>query len=140
MTPRRCARLRGSTLLEVALAVALMATTCVGLIATQLALSRHGQSAALRGQAAFVADAFAEMAVEGHSGVGAGEQWKARVSVLIPGGSVSHSVAGIDASIATVSWPRKPYGPAPAHGGAAMPCAGAPASPDRDCVSLGFAR
>ena len=80
---------RGSTLLEVALAVAIMAASGVGLIATQLSLSRHAQTAAVRAQAVFIADALAEAAVEGSSGIGAGDQWRTRASVVIPGGAVS---------------------------------------------------
>ncbi|WP_134045675.1 type IV pilus modification PilV family protein [Paraburkholderia caballeronis] len=127
---------RGSTLLEVALAVAIMAASGVGLIATQLSLSRHAQTAAVRAQAVFIADALAEAAVEGSSGIGAGDQWGTRASVVIPGGAVSIASAGIDASVATVTWPAKPYGSAAAP----QPCAGAPASPGRECASLTFAR
>jgi len=127
-------------LLEVALAAALMAVTGMGLVATQLTLSRHGQSAATRGQAAFIADAFAEMAVEGNSGIGAGEQWKARASVVIPGGSVSTDAVGGYASRSTASWPGKRYGPISANAGAFVPCAGTPALPRGECVSLVFTR
>lgn len=144
MTPRAPVRprvqLRGSTLLEVALAVAMMAVSGMGLVATQLSLSRHTQSTAIRGQAAFIADAFAEMAVEGGSGVGAGEQWKTRASVAIPGSIVSTDAGGGYASSSTVSWPAKRYGLASADAGALLPCGVTPAAPYRECVSLLFAR
>lgn len=137
------ARSRGSTLLEVALAVALMAVSGMGLISTQLSLSRHAVSTATRGQAAFFADAFAEMAVEGSSGVGAGEQWKARLSDIVPGGSMSTDALGASTLSATVSWPATPYGSATSgsatsDAGMRVPCVGAPAAPHRQCVSLVF--
>jgi hypothetical protein len=103
-------------------------------------LSRHGQSAAVRAQAAFIADAFAEMAVEGGQGAGSGDQWKARTSVLIPDGRVSSEGGDAYTSRATVSWPARPYGPVSADAGAPASCPGMPASSGRECVSLGFAR
>jgi len=138
MTPHGRARRRGSTLLEVALAVALLAATGLGLVATQLALSRHGQSAATRGQAAFVADAFAEMAAERSAAVGAAEQWKARASALVPGGEVLADGAGGLTSRSTISWPADAYGVASAGAGATCPVAAV--SPGRECVSLVYAR
>ena len=140
MTPRTRTRSRGSTLLEVALAVALLAVSGLGLVSTQLTLSRHGQSAALRGQAAFIADAFAQTAIEGSSGVGVGDQWKARAAVLIPGAVVSTDGAGAATSSSTVSWPAASYGPASADVGALASCVGSSAQSSRECVSLVFAR
>ncbi|HEY1609284.1 MAG TPA: hypothetical protein VGG24_08455 [Paraburkholderia sp.] len=131
---------RGSTLLEVALAVALLAASGMGLVATQLSLSRHGQSAAMRGQAAFIADAFAEMAIEVGESVGAGDQWKTRTPVLIAGSAVSTEVVGAFTSSATVSWPVTAYGSASTGAGTSAPCAGSSLSARRDCVSLVFVR
>jgi len=127
-------------LLEVALAVALLAVSGIGLVATQLSLARQGQSAAMRGQAAFVADAFAEMTVEATGGVGAADQWKARTAVLIPGSTVSNDGAGAYTSSSTVNWPARPYGPVSADARASVRCPGTSASPDSECVSLVFAR
>lgn len=140
MTPRARTRPCGSTLLEVALAVALLAVSGLGLVATQLTLSRHAQSAAMRGQAAFIADAFAEMAIEGSSGVGVGAQWKTWATVLIPGAIVSTAAAGVSTSSSTVTWPAASYGPASAGAGTPVSCPGSSASLRRECVSLVFAR
>lgn len=131
---------RGSTLLEVALAVALLAGSGMGLIATQLSLSRHGQSAAVRGQAAFIADAFAEMASEDGANVGAGGEWQARTPVLVAGGAVATDVIGTYMSSVAVSWPVTSYGSAPIVAGTSAPCAAPSLSARRDCVSLGFLR
>jgi Tfp pilus assembly protein PilV len=141
MTPRGSARSRGSTLLEVALAVTLLATSGMGLVATQLWLSRQGQSSAVRGQAEFIADAFAEMAVEGAAGVSAGGQWKARTPLLIDGGSVSTDAAAGAVSSSTVSWPAKSSGPVPQDAvGSPSPCAGSQGASRSECVSLAFAQ
>ena len=129
---------RGSTLLEVALAVALLPTSGMGLVATQLALSRQRQSSAVRGQAAFIADALAETAAEGAVGVGAREQWKTRTPVLIPGSVVTVDAVGASVSRSTVNWPAKSYGPASTGAAASLQCAGTSASSGRECVSLVF--
>lgn len=140
LRPRSYLHLRGSALLEVALAVTLLAVSGIGLVATQLSMSRHAQSSAARGQAAFIADAFAEMAVEGPQGFDASEQWKARTTVLIAGGIASTSQVGAYTSSSTVSWPAKPYGPASADASGLVPCTGTSASTQRECVSLAFAQ
>jgi Tfp pilus assembly protein PilV len=127
-------------LLEVALAVALLAVSGLGLVSTQLTLSRHGQSAALRGQAAFIADALAQTAIEGSSGAGVGDQWKTRAAVLIPGAVVSVDGGGGATSSSTVSWPAASYGPTSADGEAPGSCVGSSAQSRRECVSLVFAR
>lgn len=133
---------RGSTLLEVALAVALFAATGMGLIATQLSLSRHGQSVAMRAQAAFVADAFAEMVADAGDGAEAAGQWKARAAALIAGGSVSVDAVSAYTSSATVSWAARSYGPlsTPADAAASASCPATSGVTRRDCVSVVFAR
>ena len=52
--------LRGSTLLEVAVALGIMATCALGLMSTHLGMARHAQVAQARERAAFAASAFAE--------------------------------------------------------------------------------
>jgi Tfp pilus assembly protein PilV len=100
-------RVRGATLIEVMLAVALMAVTTLGLVAAQLWIAREARAAALREQAAFVADGVAE-ASRVAGGVGSGDagvqQWKARAASLLPHGdaSVTGRAAGI--SSARVTW------------------------------------
>jgi Tfp pilus assembly protein PilV len=140
MTPREREVSRGSTLLEVVLAIALLATSGIGLVATQLSLSRHGQSAAMRAQAAFIVDAFAEMAIDASEHAGAAEQWKARTPVLIPGGVVSTSAAAADTSKSTVSWLAKSYGPASGSDDVHMGCPAEPGRDHRECVTTVFAR
>lgn len=142
MMPRcRCRSYqRGSTLLEVVLAVALMAASGVGLVATQLWLSRQDRATAIRERAAFIADAFAEMAAVADAGSVARDQWTTRASIVIPGSVVSLASSGVDASVVAVTWPAASDGLVPSGTGDRRHCGDAPASAGRECVSLTFAR
>ncbi|HEY3598606.1 MAG TPA: hypothetical protein VGL08_13970 [Paraburkholderia sp.] len=94
----------GESLIEVMLAVALMAITALGLVAAQLWTMRDARATALRERAAFVADAVVE-AMQGPSQSAVGvAQWKARAASLLPQGEASVSSAGEGVSIARVMW------------------------------------
>jgi Tfp pilus assembly protein PilV len=99
---------RGSALLEVMLAVAVMAVSSLGLVITQLSLARNTQWATAREHAAFIADAFAESAQESATGSQGASQWKTRMSTILPGSAVSLTTSGTNTFIATVSWPATP--------------------------------
>lgn len=87
----------GSALLEVALAMALMATCGLGLLGAQLGLARHASASATRSRAAFAVDALAEAALE--TGAAARDQWRSRAVVLVPDGQV-----GMSGSQVVLSW------------------------------------
>jgi Tfp pilus assembly protein PilV len=98
-------RRRGATLLEVVLAMAVMAICVLGQLATQISLSRQARAASERERAAFAADAIAEASLA--PSPGAADQWKARVPSIVPQGAIALSGAGGDATVAnvaTITW------------------------------------
>ncbi|HKT91918.1 MAG TPA: hypothetical protein VJS18_07055 [Paraburkholderia sp.] len=132
----------GSTLLEVAIALGVMAMCGLGLMSTQLGLARHAQLAAARERAAFAADAIAEAArVPGTTGATT-DRWKALTASVVPEGQLTTSSAGGDASIASVSWAAAPFGAASGLAAASRvaPCIDASAPAGRACVALAFLR
>lgn len=137
MTPPGRVRACGSTLLEVALAMSVMAVCTLGLMGTQAALARHAQTAAARERAAFAADAIVEAAAVSGAALGV---WKARVAAIVPDGHASISNQGGDASIASVTWAFTGYAIASGTVVAPLACDGAPPASGRDCVALAFAR
>jgi len=124
-------------LLEVALAMAVMAICALGLMSTQLAIARHAQAAAARERGAFAADAMTEAAR--FSTAAAIDAWRARVAAIVPEGLAAISDQGGETSIATVTWAAvDPV--AGAELAAPAACPGAPGNPRRDCVAFGFVR
>lgn len=134
---------RGSSLIEVLLAVALMAVTALGLIAAQLWTAREARTTALREHAAWIADSVAEAlcgACSSSAGESAMRQWTARASTLLPHAEVSVVESG-GVSAARVTWlsvrdmPRtnelidKPES-----------CGGADVPSGFSCVALAFAK
>ncbi|MEX3945190.1 hypothetical protein AB4Y44_37865 [Paraburkholderia sp. BR10937] len=133
---------RGSTLLEVAIALGVMAMCGLGLMSTQLGLIRHAQLAAARERAAFAADAMAEVAHVAGATPAAADRWKALAASVVPEGRLTLSSAGGDASIASVSWAATPLGAG--SGSTAVsrvaPCLDATSPAGRACVALAFLR
>ncbi|MFM0178494.1 prepilin-type N-terminal cleavage/methylation domain-containing protein [Paraburkholderia aspalathi] len=142
---RNCAatcstRHRGSSLIEVMLAVALMAVTALGLIAGQLWTAREGRAMAMREHAAWIADSVVEAMREPSAVDSAIRQWSARATVLLPHGEASVGESG-GVSAARVTWttlrdtPRtgdvidKPES-----------CGGADVPAGSSCVVLAFAK
>lgn len=132
----------GSTLLEVAIALGVMALCGLGLMSTQLGLARHAQLAAARERAAFAADAIAEIARVAGATPAATDQWKMLTASVVPEGRLTTSSAGADASIASVSWAATPLGAASASTAVSRvaPCVDAMAAAGRACVALAFLR
>jgi Tfp pilus assembly protein PilV len=138
---RRCApKWRGSSLIEVMLAVALMAVTALGLIAGQLWTAREGRAMAMREHAAWIADSVAEAMYVPSAVDVATRQWSARASVLLPHGEASvGESAGVAAALVTwasvLDMPRaddvidKPES-----------CGGADVPAGSSCVALAFAK
>ncbi|WP_082720785.1 hypothetical protein [Burkholderia sp. ABCPW 14] len=129
----RVRSMRGSSLLETAIACALLAIAALGVIAALLATIRGERDAATREQALLAADSWAEMA---RAGGPVGVDWNASVSGLRRGKLV---VTGGDAGMSTVriEWER-------AGAAAASPsrCEGATVAArdgDKQCVTLAYA-
>jgi Tfp pilus assembly protein PilV len=128
----------GSSLIEVMLAVALMAVTALGLIAGQLWTAREARAMALREQAAWIADSVAEAMRSPASADAAARQWNSRATALLPNGEASSSnSAGV--AVARVTWTSIPNMPAngevidkPAS------CGGADVPAGTACVALAF--
>ncbi|WJF90845.1 hypothetical protein QS306_04050 [Paraburkholderia bonniea] len=102
MSRRRVAQCAGIALVEVMLAIVLMAVNAMGLIATQLWTVRETRAMLLREQAWFFADALAEAA----HGVEAGtrvQQWQGRAVDALPQARVRVTYSG-GAGTAQVSW------------------------------------
>ncbi|MDT8838155.1 prepilin-type N-terminal cleavage/methylation domain-containing protein [Paraburkholderia fungorum] len=136
----RSTRHRGSSLIEVMLAVALLAVTTLGLIAGQLWIAREARAMAMREHAAWIADAVAEAMREPAAGDAAIRQWSALAAALLPHGEASVRESG-GVSAARVTWaalrnlPRaddvidKPES-----------CGGADVPAGSSCVALAFAK
>jgi Tfp pilus assembly protein PilV len=128
----RSTRHRGSSLIEVMLAVALLAVTTLGLIAGQLWIAREARAMAMREHAAWIAEPAA--------GDAAIRQWSALAAALLPHGEASVRESG-GVSAARVTWaalrnlPRaddvidKPES-----------CGGADVPAGSSCVALAFAK
>jgi Tfp pilus assembly protein PilV len=104
MSRVRLLRQSGASLTEVMLAVALMAVTALGVITAPLWIAREARAAALREQAALVADAVAEASRAPGGGDAVLRQWKTRAASLLPQGDVSTSEHGAGVSFARVTW------------------------------------
>jgi len=136
----RSTRHRGSSLIEVMLAVALLAVTTLGLIAGQLWIAREARAMAMREHAAWIADAVAEAMREPAAGDAAIRQWSALAAALLPHCEASVRESG-GVSAARVTWaalrnlPRaddvidKPES-----------CGGADVPAGSSCVALAFAK
>jgi Tfp pilus assembly protein PilV len=130
----------GSSLIEVMLAVALMAVTTLGLIAGQLWTAREARAMAMREHAAWIADSVVEAMYEPSAGDFAIRPWSTRAATLLPHGEASVQARG-GVSTALVTWtalrdmPRaddvidKPES-----------CGGADVPPGASCVALAFAK
>ncbi|MDE1005410.1 MAG: hypothetical protein OSB38_07075 [Paraburkholderia fungorum] len=131
---------RGSSLIEVMLAVVLLAVTTLGLIAGQLWIAREARAMAMREHAAWIADAVAEAMREPAAGDSAIRQWSTLAAALLPHGEASVRESG-GVSAARVTWaalrnlPRadevidKPES-----------CGGADVPAGSSCVALAFAK
>lgn len=139
-------RARGSTLLEVTLALAILATCGLALAAQQLWLARAAQSSALRVRAALAADALAEAALGANDALAG--QWQTRLPALVPGSMATTTSLSADLFAVAVTWPARPSLPrtssastAPPASGAQQLCTGAASmAASRDCVWLIYIR
>jgi Tfp pilus assembly protein PilV len=130
----------GSSLIEVMLAVALIAVTALGLLAGQLWTAREARAMALREQAAWIADGVAEAMSLSVGGDGALERWNERAGVVLPRGGASIVGSGA-VTTARVTWASVHDRPA---GGEVIDkpesCGGVETPAGFSCVALAFAR
>lgn len=141
--PRACRRastLSGYSLIEVMLAVALMAVTALGLIAGQLWTAREARATAMREQAAWIADSIAEAMRTPASADSATRQWNSRATALLPRGEAfSGDSAGV--GVARVTWSA--VRDLPPNGEVIdkpESCGGADVPVGTSCVALAFIR
>ncbi|WP_341313147.1 hypothetical protein WN982_17340 [Paraburkholderia sp. IMGN_8] len=130
----------GSSLIEVMLAVALMAVTALGLIAGQLWTAREARAMAMREHAAWIADSVAEAMCMPSAGESVVRQWSARAASLLPRGEASVGESG-SVSTARVTWAALRDMP---RSGDVIdkpePCGGADVPAGSSCVALAFAK
>ncbi|NML30747.1 type IV pilus modification PilV family protein [Paraburkholderia antibiotica] len=130
----------GNSLIEVMLAVALIAVTALGLIASQLWTAREARAMAMRENAAWIADSVAEAMSMSSSGDAALNQWSARASVLLPRGEASIGEGGAVAT-ARVTWASVQDRPAAGEViDKPESCGGVEVPAGISCVALAFAR
>ncbi|CAG4886363.1 type IV pilus modification PilV family protein [Paraburkholderia saeva] len=104
MKKRRFGSCSGSTLLEVMVAVAVTAVTALGLVATQLWMTRHANATATRERAAFVADSLVE-SFRVSPAIGADSAtWKGRVANMVSMGETSMVAQAAGLATARVMW------------------------------------
>jgi Tfp pilus assembly protein PilV len=140
---RSCERpstVSGSSLIEVMLAVALMAVTALGLIAGQLWAAREARTMAMREQAAWIADAVAEASRTPASSDAATRQWSAYAALFLPGGE---AVVAENSSVAVARVTWASVRDMPVNGDVIDKpdsCGGTVAPVGSSCVALAFAR
>jgi Tfp pilus assembly protein PilV len=130
----------GSSLIEVMLAVALMAVTALGLIAGQLWSAREARAMTMREHAAWIADSVAEAARTPATLEAAIRRWNVSATTLLPHGEAS---VGESAGVATarVTWTSIRDMPG-ANDVIDKPesCGGADIPAGSSCVALAFAK
>jgi Tfp pilus assembly protein PilV len=130
----------GNSLIEVMLAVALMAVTALALIAGQLWSAREARAMAMREHAAWIADSMAEAARTPAALEAAIRQWNVGATTLLPHGEAS---VGDNAGVATarVTWASVRDMPS-ANEGLDKPesCGGVDIPAGTSCVALAFAK
>jgi type II secretory pathway pseudopilin PulG len=137
--PPACA---GSSLIEVMLAVALVAVTALGLIAGQVWIAREARAMTMRESAAWIADSVAEAMSAPSLSDAALNQWSAQAGVLLPHGEASIGESGAVAT-ARVTWAAVRDRPGPGTGDVIdkpESCGGMDVPAGSSCVALAFAK
>ncbi|PLZ00179.1 hypothetical protein CY652_22290 [Burkholderia sp. WAC0059] len=133
---------RGAALLEVMLAVAIMATSALGLAATQLWLGREARSATIREQAVFMADAVVEAGLGGDGNSGRTDFWTRRASAVVPRSTVAVTASAGGVSVASLVWSSlgKSTGARPDTATTQQACNGVVVTVGQACVALSFVK
>ncbi|WP_206999087.1 type IV pilus modification PilV family protein [Trinickia mobilis] len=95
---------RGTTLLEVLVAVALMAVSALGVISAQLWLARGESELAMREGAVLIADSLAEAARNFTPESVALEQWRTQAASILPSAELSVREQGGRLALSVVRW------------------------------------
>jgi prepilin-type N-terminal cleavage/methylation domain-containing protein len=122
---------RGDSLIEVLIALSLIAITSLGLIAVQSALARGERMALLRERATLIADSVAEGIRSEADRVFVVSQWQARAAVTLPAGNVAVLDRADNVRVAVVSWHAEDN---------AEPCPEPQAGVSKSCIAIAFAR
>jgi Tfp pilus assembly protein PilV len=135
MTARTRWREQGATLLEVLVAIVLMAVSALGVISAQLWLARGESAVAMRERAVLIADSMTEAARGLTSEVVALKQWNASAAAVLRRADVSIREQGGGLAVSIVRWDAPQQDPASTRE-AALTCGDAKLS----CVTLAFVR
>ncbi|HEY2025071.1 MAG TPA: hypothetical protein VGH68_28590 [Paraburkholderia sp.] len=140
---RQCARgCGGSSLIEVMLAVALVAVTALGLIAGQVWIAREARAMTMRESAAWIADSLAETMSVPSLADAALNQSSTQASVLLPHGEAS-IVESSAVATARVTWAAVRDRPGSGSGDVTdqpASCGGLDVPAGSSCVALAFAK
>jgi Tfp pilus assembly protein PilV len=141
MTVRPWCKRQGGTLLEVLVAVALMAVSALGVISVQLSLARGETEVAMRERAALIADSMAEAARGTTSEAAALEQLRAQAASILPSGEVSvHEQSG-GLALSVLKWAAwRRDSRVPVNRPVVCGEVAAAASANQSCTSIAFVR
>jgi Tfp pilus assembly protein PilV len=137
---RHCSlEMKGSSLLEVLIALALMAVTMLAAVASQLGALRGERNAAHKEQALFIAASVAEAMREPETAAHALTRWQARAASVLPHGEVSIAGQGDPVALAVVRWSAR-QGSAPFDSAVSRECPREIVPESVACVAMPFAR
>lgn len=128
MTGRRL--IRGDSLVEVLIALSLVAVTALGIIAAQTWLARNERALLARERASSIADSIAEGIQDNADHDPAMAQWRQRAATLLPAGDIAVLDRGDGVHVVVVKWRSSDE-----HG-----CADPDVGAKWACVSVAFAR
>lgn len=130
----------GTSLIEVMLAVAVLAVTALGLIAGQLWTAREARAMSMREQAAWIADSVAEAMSAPSGNEAALAWWNSRAATVLPRGDASVVATG-GVSAARVTWSASQNLPrANDVIDKPEPCGGVSAPVGFSCIALAFVK
>lgn len=128
---------RGGSLLEILIAMSLLAAALSTAMTGQLAMLRIEKAAALREQAALIAASAADAMREPDAMFHVPMYWRRQASMLLPDGDLTVETLGDGLGAALVSW-TAPNVALDTRMAAADGCPGAAARPGRACIAALF--
>ncbi|MGV2291337.1 prepilin-type N-terminal cleavage/methylation domain-containing protein [Trinickia sp. YCB016] len=141
MTARSWRKGQGGTLLEVLVAIALMAVSALGVISVQLSLARGETEVAMRERASVIADSLAEAARGTTSEAIALEQWRAQAVSALPSADVSVREQNGRLALSMVVWAAwRRDARVPVHRPVGCGEVTAGTSANMSCASIAFVR
>lgn len=130
---------KGSSLLEVLIALALLAVTMLAAVAGQLGVARGEQDATHDEHALFIAASVAEAMREPATAADALGRWQARAASVLPRAEVSIADREAGVALAVVRWAAL-HGGARPDSAASRACPPEAAPPGTSCMAMPFAR